>query len=72
MSLYPMPSNEKTDLIADIKRLMSPVQYRQPRYDSYTANKVVDKLLIRLGIIAIIGLLGYIVIRDSTRNKQCR
>ena len=67
-----MSSNEKVDLITDIKRLMSPVQYRQPRYDSYTANKVVDKLLIRLGIVAIIGLLGYMIIRDTTRNKQCR
>lgn len=67
-----MPDNEKTALINDIRRLMNPIPRRQPSYESYTANKVVDKLLIRLGIIAIIGLLGYIVIRDSTQNRRCR
>ena len=67
-----MPNIEKTDLIADIKRLMSPEPRRQSSYDSFTANKVVDKLLVRLGIIAIIGLLGFMVIRDSVRNKQCK
>lgn len=69
-------NNDKNDLIADIRDLVKPTQYRQPRYDSYatsyTANKVVDKLLVRLGIITIIGLLGYIIIRDSTRDKKCR
>ena len=67
-----MPSNEKTALINDIRKLMSPIPRRQPSYDSYTANKVVDKLLIRLGIIAIVGLLGYIIIRDSTQKRLCR
>ena len=72
MSLYPMPSDEKNVLIADIQRLLRPQQRSQPRYDSFTANKVVDKLLVRLGIIAIVGLLGFIIIRDSTRDKKCR
>jgi len=67
-----MPTNEKNDLIADIKRLMNPAPVRQYGYDSFVANKVVDKLLIRLGIIAIIGLLGFIIIKDSVRSKQCR
>ncbi len=51
---------------------MIPMRRQTRSYDSFTANKVVDRLLLRLGIIAIIGLLGFIVIRDSTRNKNCR
>ena len=67
-----LPSNNKNKLIADIKELMNPIRHRQPRYESsYTANKVVDKLFVRLGIVTIIALLGYIIIKKSTNNK-CR
>ncbi|MEE9378846.1 MAG: hypothetical protein V3V33_12515 [Candidatus Lokiarchaeia archaeon] len=67
-----MPNNEKSNLIAEIRGLMNPIQCRQPSYNSYTANKVVDKLFVRFGIIAIIGLLGYIIIKNSTNNNKCR
>lgn len=67
-----MPINEKAALIADIKRLMNPIKPVRSSYDSNLANKVVDKLLVRIGIIAIIGLLGYIIIKDSFHNKSCK
>ena len=67
-----MSTSEKSNLIADIKRLMNPPALRQSGYESFTANKVVDKLLVRLGIVAIIALVGYLVIKDSVRNKSCK
>ena len=67
-----MPSNEKNALIADIKRLMGPQLRRQPSFESYTANRIVDKLFIRLGIVAIIGLLGYLILKGSNDNRRCK
>ena len=64
--------NKKNNLIADIKRLMSPQIHPQPKYDSYTANKVVSKLLLNGGVVVIIGLIMYIIGRDFNRNKNCR
>ena len=65
--------SEKDSLINEIRKLMTPKTYSRPLHNSNNANKIVDKLLVRLGIIAIIGMLGYIIIKGSTnKNKECR
>ena len=67
-----MPSEEKNDLINDIRRLMNPVPQRRYNYDSLATHKIIDKLFMRLGIILIIGLLGFVAIKLTTQdNKRC-
>ncbi|KKN90784.1 hypothetical protein LCGC14_0223670 [marine sediment metagenome] len=66
-----MPSEEKLALINDIKRMMSVNTQRRSSYDSLGTHKLLDKLFMRLGLVIIIGLLGYLAIRDSNRNKKC-
>lgn len=59
----------KSNLIREIKGMMNGGGYRSRGYDSLAVHKTVDKLLIRLGIIVIIGLLGYIAIKNNRRCK---
>ncbi len=66
-----MPNSEKTDLIADIRSLMNRPVRRQSSYDSLGTHKLLDKLFVRLGLVIIIGLLGYIAIRGSSKEKEC-
>ncbi|HEC37525.1 hypothetical protein LCGC14_0950000 [marine sediment metagenome] len=64
--------NKKNDLIADIKRLMTPATYKRANVESYTVNKIIDKLFIRLGLVAILGLLGYVAIKiGANNNRRC-
>ena len=72
MVISKLPNNERKALINDIKELMRPQIRPQPRYESLDTHKLLDKLFVRLGIVTIIGLLGYIVFKGSNRNKQCR
>jgi len=68
------PSNEKDKLIAELNELMKPQPRPQPRrYESYTANKIMGKLLLSGGVVVIIGLLMYIIGKDSNKNNNnCR
>lgn len=65
-----MPSTEKDNLINDIKRLMNPIPQRRYSYDSLTTHKIIDKLFMRLGLILIIGLLGFIAIKTVSKDKE--
>lgn len=64
--------NEKAALIQEIKSMMSNKPYRSRGYDSLTTHKIIDKLFMRLGILIIIGLLGFLALRDYFNNRSCK
>ncbi len=65
-----MVADEKDGLIADIKRLMNPVPQKRYNFESVLTNKILDKLFVRLGIILIIGMLGFVAFKVATKNKN--
>ncbi len=65
-----MSSNEKINLINEIKGLMNPIPQRRYNYDSLTTHKIVDKLFMRLGIVLIIGLLIYVAVKVGTQENN--
>lgn len=73
MSRYPMPNNEKSDLIADIKRLMSSNIAPRDRYsykkpNDYKTAYFVTSIFLLMGCF---GILAWLAGRGS-RNNKCR
>jgi len=64
--------NEKSTLIREIQGMMGGTSYQKSSYNSLTVSKTVDKLLVRLGIAVIIGLLGFIIMKDFFKNRSCK
>lgn len=63
---------EKAAIIRDIKGMLGGRSYQSRGYESLTVYKTVDKLLMRLGIIIIIGLLGFLAFKDYFNNRTCK